>query len=255
MKIVSWNVNGIRSCGQKGLFELWEREHPDVLCLQETKAHPDQLEDSIKAPPGWKSFWSSARRKGYSGTATFVRETPEEVLYGIDIEKYDAEGRFVIVKVGGVWIYNVYFPNGSAGEDRHLFKQEFLVKFQRHLRRRLENGERVIVLGDYNVAYLDYDVFDPVRLTMVSGFLPTERKWFAEFLHDGFVDSFRHFHPKEKDRYTWWSYREGARVVNKGWRIDHICVSENLKSRLISANILEDQMGSDHCPIVAEVDI
>jgi exodeoxyribonuclease III len=255
MKIISWNVNGIRSCSQKGLFEFLESESPDLLCLQETKAHRDELEDAIVAPLGYQSYWSAARKKGYSGTVIYARKTPDEVLYGIGIEKYDAEGRFVIVRYGKLWVYNVYFPNGGAGEDRHNFKQEFLMKFQRHLKRHLEAGDQVIVVGDYNVAYLPQDVWDPDGLSTESGFLPTERKWFGGFLKDGFIDSFRYFHPDEKDRYSWWSYFEQARPMNRGWRIDHICVSENLKSRLRSANILEEQMGSDHCPVVAEVEI
>lgn len=255
MKIISWNVNGIRSCSQKGFFDFWQSQNPDLFCLQETKAHVDLLEDPLVAPKGYQSYWSAARRKGYSGTVTYTRRTPDEVYYGIGIEKYDAEGRFVITRFGNLWVYNVYFPNGSAGEDRHLFKQEFLQKFRRHLKRKLDAGDQVIVLGDYNVAYLDRDVYDPTKLSTISGFLPTERKWFGEFLNDGFVDSFRHFYPEERNRYTWWSYVENGRMTNNGWRIDHICVSQNLKSRLQSANILEDQMGSDHCPIVAEVDV
>jgi exodeoxyribonuclease III len=255
MKIISWNVNGIRSCGQKGLFDFWERQNPDLLCLQETKAHPDLLEDTLVSPLGWQSYWSSAQRKGYSGTVIYTKRTPDEVRYGIGVQKYDAEGRFVIVRFGDLWIYNVYFPNGSSGEDRHLFKQEFLEKFSFHLRKQISEKQKVIVLGDYNVAYLQHDVFDPVRLSSVSGFLPEERKWFGQFLHDGFVDSFRHFHAEEKNRYSWWSYQENARMVNKGWRIDHICVTENLKASLRSANILEDQMGSDHCPVVLEMDL
>jgi exodeoxyribonuclease-3 len=255
MKIVSWNVNGIRAVSQKGFFEFWQSQNPDLLCLQETKAHPDQLEATLTAPTGWHSYWSAARRKGYSGTVIYSRQVPDEVSYGIGIEKYDAEGRFVIARFGKLWVYNVYFPNGSAGEDRHLFKQEFLFKFQRHLKRKIESGDQVIVLGDYNVAYLDHDVFDPERLSMESGFLPVERKWFVQFLKDGFVDSFRHFHPDERNRYSWWSYQENGRMANRGWRIDHICVSDNLKKKLRSANILEEQMGSDHCPVTLEVDV
>lgn len=223
--------------------------------MQETKAHPDQLEDPVKAPLGWQSHWSAAQRKGYSGTVTYTRQTPDEIRYGIDIQKYDAEGRFVITRFKDLWIYNVYFPNGSAGEDRHLFKQEFLDKFLRHLKKRIQAGQQVIVLGDYNVAYLDHDVFDPVRLSSISGFLPVERKWFGQFLKAGFIDTFRYFHPDAKNRYSWWSYQENARMTNRGWRIDHICVSQNLKAKLRSANILEDQMGSDHCPVTLEMDL
>lgn len=253
MKIVSWNVNGIRSCGQKGLFDFWERENPDLLCLQETKAHPDQLEDPLVSPLGWQSYWSAAQRKGYSGTVIYTRKTPDEVSYGIGIPKFDAEGRFVILRFGDLWLYNVYFPNGSSGDDRHKFKQEFLHKFLRHLQGRLAAGDKVIVVGDYNVAHRDEDVFDPIALSKISGFLAEERAWFGEFLKAGFVDTFRELHPTAKNRYSWWSYLDNSRMTNRGWRIDHICVSANLKDRLRSANILEDQLGSDHCPVIAEV--
>jgi len=255
MKIISWNVNGIRSCAQKGLFDFLAKENPDFLCLQEHKAHPDLLENSIVSPQGFQSYWSSAQRKGYSGVVTYTRRTPDEVRYGIGLQKYDAEGRFVILRYGDLLIYNVYFPNGSAGEDRHLFKQEFLQKFAFHLKKQIDAGLKVIVLGDYNVAYLEHDVFDPVRLSTISGFLPIERKWFGQFLKDGFIDTFRYLHPDEKERYSWWSYQENARMVNRGWRIDHICVTQNLKAAIRSANILEDQMGSDHCPVVLEMDL
>ena len=170
MKIISWNVNGIRSCGKKGLFDLWESQNPDLLCLQETKAHPDELEDPIVSPIGWQSYWSAAQRKGYSGTVIYTRKTPDEIHYGIGIPKFDAEGRFVITRFGELWVYCIYFPNGGASQERHLFKQEFLVKLTRHLRRHLEAGEKVIVVGDYNVAYLDQDVFDPKALSRISGF-------------------------------------------------------------------------------------
>lgn len=253
MKIISWNVNGIRACAKKGFLEFLEREDPDILCLQETKAHPEQLNETLINPLGRASFWSSAVRKGYSGTVTYVKEEPEQVNYGIRIKKFDSEGRFVVTKHKNFWLYNVYFPNGAAREERHLYKQEFLEKFRRHLKRKIDAGEKVIVLGDYNVAHLDIDVFDPVRLSKVSGFLPEERKWFDKFLATGFVDTFRHFYPEEENRYTWWSYRENARIGNRGWRIDHICVTKNLVKKIKDVKILDQQMGSDHCPIVLEL--
>lgn len=253
MKIISWNVNGIRSVAQKGFFEFLEQHNPDVLGLQETKAHPDVLEDALVSPLGWKTFWSSAERKGYSGTAIYSRLTPDKVDHGIQIPKFDAEGRFVIATFGDVTIYNVYFPNGGSGNERHLFKQEFLTKFLRHLKKQLEADRKIIVMGDYNVAYLDIDVYDPVKLSQVSGFFPEEREWFKRFLDAGFIDCFRHFHPEEKHAYTWWSYYENARLGNRGWRIDHICVSKNLRSRLKSCVILDEQSGSDHCPVILEL--
>ncbi len=253
MKIVSWNVNGIRACGKKGFLPFIEREKPDILCLQETKAHPDQVDDSLRLPFGMQSYWSSAVRKGYSGTATFCHETPVKVEYGIGIKKFDSEGRFVVTDHGDFLLYNVYFPNGGSGEERHLFKQDFLQRFTKHLKKQMDEGRELIVLGDYNVAYMDIDVFDPVRLSSVSGFFPEERQWFRGFLESGFVDCFRHFHPDEEEQYSWWSYRENARIGNRGWRIDHICVTKGLVPRLVRAEIQQDQMGSDHCPVLIEV--
>lgn len=254
MKLISWNVNGLRACLNKGFEDFVESERPDILCLQETKAHPDQIDPKVHRLFGYQSYWSSAERKGYSGTATFLRATPEEYSQGIGIRKFDSEGRFVITKVADVWVFNVYFPNGAAREERHLYKQEFLSRFTGYLKKMLDKGEKVIVLGDYNVAYLDFDVYDPIRLSQTSGFLPEEREWFRQFLANGFVDSFRYFYPEKTQSFSWWSYRENARVANRGWRIDHICVSKNLQPYLLKAEILASQEGSDHCPVLLEME-
>jgi exodeoxyribonuclease-3 len=255
VKIVTWNVNGLRAVVQKGFYEFWEAQSPDFLCLQETKCHPDQLQDALSSPLGWKSFWSSAQRPGYSGTVTFSRETPERVDHGIDIPKFDAEGRLVVTQFKDFTLYNCYFPNGGSGQERHDFKQEFLNRFSYHLQKRVAAGENVIVVGDYNVAYLDIDVYDPKALSSESGFLPEEREWMRHFLEKGFIDGFRYFHPEEKHRYTWWSYFQNARVGNRGWRIDHICVSRGLEKKIKAVEILDRQEGSDHCPVVMEIDL
>jgi exodeoxyribonuclease-3 len=254
MKIVTWNVNGLRSVAQKGFHQFWESEDPDCFCLQETKCHPDQLGDHFAAPEGYNSFWSAAQRPGYSGTVTFCKRLPTEVRHGIGIPKFDAEGRMVITKIDDLWLYNCYFPNGGSGEERHRFKQEYLKRFASHLRAKLKAGEKVIVVGDYNVAYLDIDVYDPKALSAESGFLPEEREWMAEFLESGFIDTYRYFHPKEANKYTWWAYYQNARVTNRGWRIDHICVSRNLEKRLRSVEILDGIEGSDHCPVRLEME-
>ena len=254
MKIISWNVNGIRACAKKGLLEFASKKDPDILCLQETKAHPDQLVSQLLHPMGRKSYWSSAVKKGYSGTVTYLKEKPDSVIRGIGLRKFDAEGRFVVTEQKGFALYNVYFPNGSAREERHLYKQDFLKKFTTHLKKRVDRNEEVMVVGDYNVAYQDIDVHDPQGLSKVSGFLPEEREWFQEFLNVGFTDLFRRFHPNEENRYSWWSYRENARIANKGWRIDHICCTSGLVQKVISIDILDEQMGSDHCPIVVEME-
>ena len=161
----------------------------------------------------------------------------QDVSKGIGVRKFDSEGRFVITKHKSFSLYNVYFPNGSASEERHFFKQEFLRKFSHHLEKKVKKGEDIILVGDYNVAYKEIDVFDPVRLSSVSGFLLEERKWFLEFLNRGFVDVFRFFYPEKKDCYSWWSYRERARENNRGWRIDHICVTQGLLKRIQSVDI------------------
>ncbi len=255
MKIVSWNVNGIRACAKKGFLEFINREDPDVLCIQETKAHPEQLESDLLYPLNRVGYFSSAERKGYSGTATFLRNQPDDVLHGIQIKKFDDEGRFVVTEQDGITIYNVYFPNGASSEERHNYKQEFLDKFTLHLKKKIDAGERLIVLGDYNVAYMDQDVYDPVRLSKVSGFLPEERNWFRNFLDIGFIDTYRHFYPNEINKFTWWSYRENARIANRGWRIDHICVTRNLIDCVQDVRILDEQQGSDHCPILINLEL
>ncbi len=255
MKIITWNVNGIRAVAQKGFHEFVQREKPDILCLQETKAHPDQLDSSLVTLPGLRSYWSAAQRPGYSGTATFCREQPVEVKHGFGIPRFDTEGRIVMTRFAAFTLFNVYFPNGGSGPERHQYKQDFLKRFGDHLTKRAQAGENIILVGDYNVGYLDIDVYDPVHLSTESGFLPEEREWMRNWLNGGFIDGFRYFHPDEKHRYTWWSYFQNARIGNRGWRIDHISVSRSLEKKLKSVEILDAQTGSDHCPVVAEIDI
>lgn len=254
MKIVSWNVNGVRACYKKGLAEFIQAEEPDILCLQETKAHLEQVEPDIQTLGYDSAVWSSAKKKGYSGVATFSTDKPQSLCKGIGIEHYDSEGRFVRTCHEHFELYNIYFPNGGSGDVRHDFKQSFLRDLRAHLKSELSLGKKIVVVGDYNIAPKEIDVYDPISLSKESGFLPEERTWFASFLELGFIDSFRHFHPAEKDRYTWWSYFSLARETNRGWRIDHICVSENLKKNLVSADILESVLGSDHCPVVVELE-
>lgn len=255
MKIITWNVNGLRSVVQKGFAEFLKSEGPDILCLQETKCHPDQLDESMTMAPAWQSFWSAAQRPGYSGTATICKVAPVEVKHGFGIPKFDTEGRMVVTKFPSFTLYNVYFPNGGARLERHHYKQEFLKRFGQHLIQQARQGEPLIVVGDYNVAYLDHDVYDPKSLSSESGFLPEERQWMVGFLEAGFIDTFRYLHPKDEDRYTWWAYYENARVGNRGWRIDHICVTRNLEKRIRSVEILDQVMGSDHCPVRLEIDL
>jgi exodeoxyribonuclease-3 len=258
MKIITWNVNGIRAIAKKGFFELLDTEMPDILCLQETKAHPDQIQPELLNPLGWISFWSSAFRPGYSGTATYIRNSdacasPKEILHGIGIQKFDSEGRFVVTDHGEFLLYNVYFPNGASGPERHLYKMEFLKKFTQHLASEIKKGREIILVGDYNIAPEEQDVYDPKALAKTSGFLPEERAWFKEFFSLGFVDLFRKLHSADKERFTWWSYFERARLANRGWRIDFICSTAGIAQKVKSCEILDEVMGSDHCPVMCEL--
>lgn len=254
MKIVSWNVNGIRACYKKGLMDFIEDELPDIFCIQETKAHLEQVEPAVQSLGYQKFFWSSATRKGYSGVATFMDQEPLAIHKGIGLEQYDSEGRIVWTQHEHFDLYNIYFPNGGSGDERHEFKQKFLKDLNQHIKKELESGKKIIVVGDYNVAHSEIDVYDPIKLSKKSGFLPEEREWFQSFLNLGFVDSFRHFHPHTKERYSWWSYRELARVANRGWRIDYICLSKSLLPFLKSADVMDQIEGSDHCPVKIELE-
>lgn len=236
-------------------MEFLDEATPTVFCVQETKAHLEQVEDGVKTLGYQYSYWSSAIRKGYSGTATFTDTEPTAVLKGIGIEAFDSEGRFVVTDHGAFDLYNIYFPNGGSGEERHNFKQKFLKDLNQHLKKKMQSGREVIVVGDYNVAHTEIDIHDPKRLAKHSGFLPEERAWFDSFLELGFIDTFRYFNPDARDRYSWWDQRQLARISNRGWRIDYICISKNLKSKLKSADILDQVMGSDHCPVVVELSL
>jgi exodeoxyribonuclease-3 len=254
MKLISWNVNGIRALYKKGFIEFIEREDPDVLCVQETKAHIEQCEPPIRTAAGRVSHWSSAQKKGYSGVATFSRQAPATVLTTIGHEEYEAEGRIVITEQGDFKLYNIYFPNGGSRKERHDFKQKFLADLAAHLKPLVDRGDKIVVTGDYNIAHSEIDIHDPVKLAGESGFLPEERAWFDHFIKMGFVDTFRLLHPKETGRYTWWSYLErGRQIGNRGWRIDYFCVTKNLASRVVRAEVMDQTMGSDHCPVLLEL--
>lgn len=255
MKIVSWNVNGIRACAKKGLEAYIAKEKPDIFCVQETKAHIEQVDEPIKKLGYKNAVWSSAIKKGYSGTATFTNRDWVGQRTSFDIQKYEDEGRTVITDFGPFVLYNIYFPNGGAREERHLFKQEFLKDLNKHLALTYKSGKEIVVVGDYNVAHKEVDIYDPVRLSTESGFLPEERMWFDEFLKIGFIDTFRHLHSDVKDKYTWWNYRELARISNRGWRIDYISITKGLLPHLKAADVHDEIEGSDHCPVSVVLDI
>ena len=252
IKLITWNVNGIRASFGKGLQLLVQQVQPDILCLQETKAHREQVEPAAQTLGYKHDFWSSAERKGYSSVATFSQIEPNKVVKSIDCPAYEKEGRIVWSTYENFDLYNIYFPNGGSGPERHQFKQNFLKDLADHLQFEIKKGKEIIVVGDYNIAHQAIDVYDPVRLSTESGFLPEERQWFDQFLQLGFVDCYRHFNPEQKKVYSWWSYKELARIKNNGWRIDYICITQGLLKNLKSCEVLMKQEGSDHCPVVAE---
>ena len=248
-KIISWNVNGIRACFKKGLLSFIENNTPDILCLQEIKANLDQVPKEIINPLNMKSYWSSAKKKGYSGCATFSKQ--EALLHskGIGKPEFDDEGRFSITSFEDFKVYNVYFPNGSSKKERQIYKMKFNNALLEKLKEELSNNVEIIVLGDFNIAPEEIDIYDPIRFSDVSGFLPEERQWLKRLNSLGFIDAFRHFYPDQKDIYSWWNMITRDRLSNKGWRIDLICVTKGLISRLESAKVMDTQLGSDHCPV------
>ncbi|UCG84546.1 MAG: exodeoxyribonuclease III [Dehalococcoidia bacterium] len=248
-RILCWNVNGIRAAGRKGFLEWLYGESPDIVCLQETKAQPDQLEDELREPRGYHAYWNSpAEAKGYSGVATFTREQPLSIKDGFGINRYDIEGRVIITEHPEFMLFNVYFPNGKKDAERLQYKMDFYDDFLLFVNPLIAEGRKLIVCGDYNTAHKEIDLARPRENEKVSGFLPMEREWIDKFIDHGFVDTFRHFN-SEPQQYTWWDLKSGARERNVGWRIDYFFVSENLLPSVSRAFIMPEVMGSDHCPI------
>ncbi len=252
MKIISWNVNGIRAVLKKGFLEWFEKESPDVLCLQEIKASPDQVGNEIVHPNGYHSTWNPAKRKGYSGVATFSKKKPKEVHLGIGIKRFDGEGRVIRLVFKDFDLFNVYFPNGTSGPDRLKYKMEFYDAFLKHCQSLRKQGRKLVITGDLNTAHKPIDLKNPKANEKNSGFLPEERAWVDKLVAHGYVDTFREFCP-DPGQYTWWSYRFSARQKNIGWRIDYFFVTEDFAGKVKDSFILPDVMGSDHCPIGLEI--
>ena len=255
MKLISWNVNGIRAVAKRGFDEWLAAASPDVLCLQETRAQPDQLAAKLRQPAGYQAWWNSAERKGYSGVATLAKTEPLSIQSGFGVDEFDVEGRVLMTGHPGFKLFNVYFPNGGRKLERLDFKLRFYGAFLEHCDALHAQGERLIICGDYNTAHEPIDLARPKENQKTSGFLPGEREWIDRYLAHGFVDAYRTLHPEETDRYTWWMYMRNARERNIGWRIDYFLVSEALMPAVVEASILSDVMGSDHCPIVLELDL
>lgn len=251
-KIYSYNVNGIRAAINKGLAEWIKQENPDILCIQETKAQPEQIDSELFKKMGYQSYWYSAQKKGYSGVGILSKEQADHVEYGMGIEKYDKEGRFLRADFGDISIISVYHPSGSSGDERQAFKMQWLSDFQNYIRELRKTRPKLIIAGDYNICRLWIDIHNPEKQQKTSGFLPEEREWFQSFMDEGMLDTFRLFNT-EPHNYSWWSYRAGSRGKNKGWRIDYHIVTENLKEQILAAGIHPDAMHSDHCPVSIEL--
>ncbi|AFA47640.1 exodeoxyribonuclease III [Acetobacterium woodii] len=249
MKIISWNVNGIRAAEKKGFLTFIEEVSPDLLCIQETKAHDHQLEASLLDIPGYFAYFHSGEKKGYSGTAVYYKQEPLAIRTGLSDATFNNEGRTIIMEYPDFILYNVYFPNGQKDDERLNFKMAFNQCLQNDIQKLLDAKKNVIVCGDINIAHQEIDLKNPKENSKRSGFLPEERAWIDDFLSIGMVDSWRVQHPEEV-KYSWWSYRFNARAHNAGWRIDSFFVSEPFMSRVDCTDILNDVLGSDHCPIV-----
>ncbi|MDR1527281.1 MAG: exodeoxyribonuclease III [Dysgonamonadaceae bacterium] len=254
MKIISFNVNGIRSAAGKGLFEWLEQENPDIFCVQEIKAQAEQIDSLTFRSLGYEyQLIYSAQKKGYSGVAIFSKTQPDFYRCGINNPFFDNEGRVVRADFGDLTVICVYIPSGTMGEARQAVKMEFLELFTHYLLQLRKERPNLVICGDYNICHKPIDINHPERHTKVSGFLPEEREWFDRFIALGFVDSFREFNP-EPGRYSWWSFRSNARAKNLGWRIDYHIVTDSLKNRLKSAGILQQVEMADHCPVVVELE-
>lgn len=254
MKIISYNVNGIRAAIRKGLLDWLAAEDFDIVCLQETKAHPEQVDRAAFAELGYRDYWHSAtRRKGYSGVLTLTRVEPTQVIAGCGIEAYDCEGRILRTDFGDWTLLNCYFPSGTTGDERQAVKMRFLADFARFTEALRRERPRLIIVGDYNIAHNEIDVWSPQTAKRMTGFLPEEREWLSRwFAQSDFTDSFRHLNP-ERVQYSWWSTRSGARAQNKGWRLDYQTVSSALLPQLRRAENLTEVVHSDHCPVLLDV--
>jgi exodeoxyribonuclease-3 len=252
MRLISWNVNGIRAVQKKGFLDWFAQENPDILCLQETKAEREQLDDALVNVPGYTSFWCSAEKKGYSGVAVYTKQAPKSVEYGLGKPEFDSEGRTLVLDLGAFVLFNIYYPNGGAGNKRVPFKLAFYDQFFKKVEAIRKAGRSVVICGDVNTAHQEIDLSRPKENQKNTGFLPEERAWVTKFLAAGYVDTFRHF-CKDGGHYSWWDYKTAARSRNIGWRIDYFFVDQGSLPRLKNAFILKDVQGSDHCPVGIEI--
>ena len=253
MKIISWNINGLRAIIKKNFFDFIEDFNPDVLGIQETKLQEEQIPKEVSAlGSDYHIYYDFAERKGYSGTALFTKQKPISFSNSIDNEYFENEGRINCVEYDKFYLFNVYFPNGGMGDDRLQYKLEFYEQFLVHIENLRKTGKHIVVMGDYNTAHKEIDLARPKDNEKVSGFLPIERAWLDKLVEHGYVDTFRHFHD-EPEQYTWWSYKTRARERNVGWRIDYVFVNKEFLPFIKDAFIMPDIEGSDHCPVGVEI--
>jgi exodeoxyribonuclease III len=251
-RIVSWNVNGIRAVLKKNFFEWLNKEKPDILCVQEIKCQIGQLPPELQYPPNYQAFFNPAERPGYSGVATFSKDKPVAVKSGIDVRRFDCEGRVIQTEYPEFTLLNIYFPNGKMNDDRLRYKMDFYDEVLKYFTALEKKGKRLVVCGDYNTAHKAIDLKNPVQNEHTSGFLPIERAWMDKLVEAGFIDTFRVF-DQRPDQYSWWDMRTGARLRNVGWRIDYHFISQALRPHLKEAWISPEVLGSDHCPVGIEL--
>jgi len=252
VKILSWNVNGIRACAKKGLMSFLQKHKVDVAGFQELKAFQEQCPELYGKHLGFQEDWHSAEKPGYSGVGLFWKDKAAKIKQGLGDAAVDREGRVQRLDIGDAVLVNAYVPNGAASDERHNFKMNFLKNFLDWLKKE-DKKKPVILFGDINIAHRAIDIHDPVRLDGTSGFRPEEREWMDQLFDAGFVDAFRSVRPDEAERYSWWSYRAGARQRNKGWRIDYFILSRRLEKRIKKIEMMADRLGSDHCPLLLEI--
>ena len=251
MRVISWNVNGLRAAHKKGFLDWFNGESPDIMCLQETKAHEEQLPEEIRSISGYNSYFSTPEKKGYSGVGLYTKKAPENVQFGFG-DRFDSEGRTIIADFGDFVLFNIYFPNGKRSAERLKYKMDFYDAFLAYAEKTKKSGKHVVVCGDVNTAHKEIDLARPKENVKVSGFLPEERAWMDEFLGKGYKDTLRIFN-QEPGNYSYWDQMTKARDRNVGWRIDYFFVDQDFTDRLNGAFILSDVMGSDHCPVGIEI--
>ena len=254
VKILSYNINGIRAALRKDFASWLKTTNADIVCLQEIKANVEQFDESVFTDLGYDCYWNSAKKKGYSGVAILSKTKPKHVEYGCGIAEIDFEGRILRADFDGFSVMSAYFPSGSSGDIRQAFKMKFLSQFQNYINQLKKDFPKLIISGDYNICHRAIDIHNPQRNKNTSGFLPEEREWMNVFITSGFIDSFRHLNP-EPHNYSWWSYRANARAKNLGWRIDYNMISEKLLPNLSRSAILSQAVHSDHCPVLVEMDL